>query len=121
MGKVTHCFAPIGCVAIKVRSGSIKVGDKLLFVKGDPPEDRDDKEFFDCPPDEAGQKTNWHKSCHLVESIQIDGKDMSSVEAGVECAIKITTPGQSLPPSNASVHLLKQGSKTTREAKPYFS
>jgi|GEM_PF-5755788 hypothetical protein len=117
VGKITHCFASIGCVAIRLRSGSISVGDTLLFVKGDPPEDRNDKDFFDCSPDAHEHRPNWHKSCHPIQSIQIDGRDLASAGAGVECAVKIVVPGQALPPNNAVVHLVKK----TSGSKPYFA
>ena len=118
VGKVTHRFTELGCVAIKLQKGSIKLGDELLFVKGELPEkDGKDKESSNDPA--------RYRRPHIVQSIQINHQDRASVEAGEECAVMIAAPGRDLPPNNASVFLLNQlqrsGSVGSCEASPYFS
>jgi hypothetical protein len=101
IGRVTHVFTDRRCVAIVVKQGQIKQGDLLRYLKGDADKDM----------------PGSHDSQHMADSIEIDKKTVTMVEAGQECAIQISV-GE-LPPNNAEVILLDRG-KVGEESSPYF-
>ncbi|MFA4831668.1 MAG: translation elongation factor-like protein [Patescibacteria group bacterium] len=69
LGKVNHYFDKIQ-VAVVVLSGKIKVGDKIKFKRGD-------DEFEE-----------------VIESMQIDHKEVQSAGKGEEVAIKVSKPAK---------------------------
>lgn len=91
VGKVTHVFKPIGCVAIRLCQ-PIQTGDRLRFVKGE---------------EQAMEYGGYFDSSFTVASIEIDHVRQDRVEAGRECAVKLTG-GRGLPPNNSLVFLDKK-------------
>ena len=92
IGKVTHVYRPIGCVAISLFASSdftIMAGEHLLFEKGDP-----DK------PDLMGN----HRSRHQILNIQIGHVDQDAAFSGDECGLELS--GRDLPPNNATAYLI---------------
>ena len=92
VGKVTHVYKSIGCVAVRLQDGedfTIMTGEHILFEKGDP-----DK------PDVTGM----HRSDHFIKNIQIDHQNLRSAHSGEHCAFALS--GNKLPPNNANVFLV---------------
>lgn len=68
IGKVTHYYDKLGVAIIDLEKGSLKVGDKLKFKKGD-------SEFTQD-----------------VESLQVEHEDVDSVKSGDSFGVKVDKP-----------------------------
>lgn len=92
VGRVTHVYKKIGCVAVKLQKQddlNIMIGEQLHFEKGDP---------------EKPDVTGLHRSRHHIVNIQINHRDVELAEGGDECAVSLS--GLNLPPNNALVYLV---------------
>ncbi|MFA5127367.1 MAG: hypothetical protein WC465_05235 [Patescibacteria group bacterium] len=86
IGKVTHVFAPVRCVAIRT-SVVLVAGDVLRYEKGD----------------RERELPGSHLSDHAICSMQIDHRNIDGCLPGDEVAIRI--PAGDLPPNNSHVFL----------------
>lgn len=68
IGKVVHFYDKLGVAIVDLATGGLKVGDEVRFKRGD---------------EEFNQK---------IESLQIDHKDVESVNKGDSFGIKVDKP-----------------------------
>ncbi len=92
IGKVTHVYKSIGCVAVRLQGTddfTIMTGEHILFEKGDP---------------EKPDVTGLHRSQHFIRNIQINHNNLEFARKGEHCAFALS--GSKLPPNNANVFLV---------------